>query len=126
MPPLVQAAVLLMVAAFALYTAGVWAAVLGRRLRPWHAGLFWLGFLTDASGTELMRRFAGGFHWSLHTATGAAALLLMLAHALWATRELVTGDEQRLRTFHRISITVWSIWLVPFITGLMLGGRRGH
>jgi len=124
MPPLVRAAVFLMFAAFALYTCGVWAVFLGRQLRPWHAALFWLGFLSDSAGTELMRRLAGGFHWSLHTATGAAALLLMLGHALWATTVLLRGAEERLRTFHRISITVWTIWLIPFVTGLILG-RRG-
>ena len=126
MPPVVRAAVLLMVAAFALYTCGVWAVFLSKHLRPWHAWLFWLGFLSDASGTELMREFAGGFHWSLHTATGAVALLLMLVHALWATRVLMNGAERPLRTFHRISITVWSIWLIPFVSGLILGGRRVH
>jgi len=125
MPPVVLAAVLLMFAAFTLYSVGVWAVVLARRLRPWHAGLFWAGFLLDTTGTELMRRLAGGFQWSLHTATGAAALILMLGHALWATLVLIKRDEQALRTFYRISITVWTIWLIPFVTGLLLGRRRG-
>lgn len=115
-----------MIAAFALYSFGVWAVFFGRHLRPWHAVLFWLGFLSDSAGTEIMRRLAGGFHWSLHTATGAAALLLMLGHALWATTVLLRREERPLRTFHRISITVWAIWLIPFVTGLILGRRRGH
>jgi uncharacterized repeat protein (TIGR03987 family) len=126
MPPLVKAAVLLMIAAFALYSSGVWAAFLTSRLRPWHAGLFWLGFLSDTAGTELMRRLAGGFHWTLHTATGAIALLLMLGHAVWATIVLVNRAERRIRTFHRVSITVWAIWLIPFVSGLILGRRMGH
>src|SRR5665647_2448006 len=79
MPPQVRAAVVLMIAAFALYSSGVWAVFLTRRLRPWHASLFWLGFLSDTAGTELMRRLAGGFHWTFHTATGGVALLLMLS-----------------------------------------------
>lgn len=124
MPPVVLAAVSLMFAAFALYSLGVWAAVIAKHLRPWHAGMFWSGFVLDSAGTELMRRMAGGFHWSLHTATGAAALLLMFTHAVWATIVLLRRDERALRTFHRISIVVWSIWLIPFITGLILGGRR--
>jgi uncharacterized repeat protein (TIGR03987 family) len=126
MPPQVRAAVVLMIAAFALYSSGVWAVFLTRRLRPWHAGLFWLGFLSDTAGTELMRRLAGGFHWTLHTATGGVALLLMLAHAVWATIVLMNRAERPIRTFHRVSITVWAIWLIPFVTGLILGHRRAH
>ena len=97
MPPLVRAAVVLMIAAFAFYSFGVWAVFLTRRLRPWHAGLFWLGFLSDTAGTELMRRLAGGFHWTLHTATGGVALLLMLAHAVWATIVLINRAERPIR-----------------------------
>jgi uncharacterized repeat protein (TIGR03987 family) len=123
MPAVVLAAVVLMFAAFALYSLGVWAVVLTKHLRPWHAGLFWAGFILDSAGTELMRRLAGGFQWSLHTATGAAALFLMFAHAVWASLVLARRDERALRTFHRISITVWVIWLIPFVTGLILGAR---
>jgi uncharacterized repeat protein (TIGR03987 family) len=114
-----------MSAAFALYSLGVWAVVLTRHLRLWHASLFWAGFILDAAGTELMRRLGGGFHWNLHTATGAAALVLMLMHAGWASIVLIRRDERALRTFHRISITVWAVWLIPFVTGLILGRRRG-
>ena len=126
MPTVVVVAVALMFAAFTLYSVGVWAVVLSRRLRPWHAGCFWAGFLLDTAGTDIMRRLAGGIHWSLHTATGVAALLLMLLHALWATRVLIRGDDRALLGFHRISLTVWGIWLIPFVTGLILGGRHGR
>lgn len=125
MPPVVRAAVLLMIAALGFYSAGVWGAFAAKRLRPWHLACFWAGFLADGAGTEMMRRLAGGLYWSLHTATGAAALLLMLGHAVWASVVLLRRDEHTLRTFHRISITVWSIWLIPFISGMLLGrGRR--
>jgi uncharacterized repeat protein (TIGR03987 family) len=125
MPPIVRTAVLLMIAALTFYSVGVWAAVLGQRLRPWHVALFWLGLLADSGGTELMRRLAGGFHWNLHTATGAAALALMLTHAVWASAVLRPEDESRLRTFPRVSMVVWTIWLIPFGTGLLLGAHRG-
>jgi uncharacterized repeat protein (TIGR03987 family) len=124
MPPIVRAAVLLMFGAFTLYSVGVWAVVLTRHLRPWHAGLFWTGFFLDSAGTELMRRLAGGFQWNLHTATGTAALLLMLGHALLASAALLRREEHTLRTFYRVSITVWAIWLIPFISGLILGRRH--
>ena len=126
MPPVVRTAILLMFGAFASYSFGVWAVALTRHLRAWHAGFFWIGFLLDTIGTELMRQLAGGFQWTLHTVTGAAALLLMFAHALWATIVLARRRERALRTFHGLSLTVWGIWLIPFVTGLILGSHRGH
>lgn len=125
MPRVVLAALALMFTAFTLYSVGVGAVVLTKRLRPWHAGCYWTGVLLDSAGTELMRRLAGGLRWNLHTATGAAALSLMLLHAAWASIVLIRHDERALRTFHRISLTVWVIWLVPFITGLLIGRHRG-
>ena len=125
MPALVRAAVLLMVAALTFYTVGVWSGVISGRLRPWHAGMFWAGLLCDATGTDLMRRLAGGLHWNLHTGTGLAALLLMLTNALWATVVLVRRDESAQRLFPRGSIIVWGLWLIPFVTGMVLGRRRG-
>jgi uncharacterized repeat protein (TIGR03987 family) len=124
MPSVVIAAVALMLAAFICYSIGVWGSILGRQLQSWHALLFWCGFVLDSAGTEIMRHLAGGFHLSLHTGTGIAALGLMLLHALWATIVLLRGDEARLKGFHRISLTVWLIWLVPFVTGLVIGARR--
>jgi len=126
MPPLVKVAVAFMFAAFALYSIGVWSATLTRRLEPWHAVLFWLGFASDTTGTELMRRMAGGFRWEFHTATGMLALLLMFGHAVWATAVLARRQESQMRTFHRTSLVVWTIWLIPFVTGLVLGSRRGR
>ena len=70
-----------------------------------------------------MRQMAGGFRWGFHTATGGLALLLMLLHALWATLVLARGTESQLRAFHRTSLVVWLIWLIPFVTGLILGAR---
>ena len=59
------------------------------------------------------------------TATGALALLLLLVHAAWATAVLLQHKEPRLRSFHRTSLTVWLIWLIPFVTGLIMGRRSG-
>lgn len=124
MPAIVRLAMLLMTVALTAYSVGVWSERLAGRLEPWHAGLFWLGFLADSAGTELMRRLAGGVQLNLHTATGALALLLMLVHALWATGVLLRRDERAIRTFHRVSVVVWGIWLVPFATGMFIGLGR--
>jgi len=123
MPPLVRAALLLMLAAFTFYSIGVWSERFAGFLRPWHTVMFWIGFLCDTSGTEAMRQIVGRFALSFHMATGITALLLMFAHAVWATIVLARRDERWIRTFHRVSVVVWAIWLVPFVTGLYLGGR---
>ena len=123
MPPLVRAALLLMLAAFTFYSIGVWSERFAGFLRPWHTVMFWIGFLCDTSGTEAMPVAMWKLSSNRPTICRIAALLLMFAHAAWATIVLARRDERSIRTFHRISVVVWAIWLVPFVTGLYLGGR---
>jgi uncharacterized repeat protein (TIGR03987 family) len=123
---MVRAAVLLMISALSCYTVGVWGARFSARLRPWQVGLFWLGLFADVTGTELMRRLAGGFRWGLHSATGAAALTLMVINAVWATRVLLRRDERALTTYSRVATLIWLIWLVPFVSGMLLARGSGR
>ncbi len=64
-----------------------------------------------------MEKIAGGINFSFHTITGGAALILMLVHAIWATVVLVKKDQNMIAKFHKFSIIVWVIWLIPFFTG---------
>jgi len=109
--------------ALAFYSLGVWAERIARYLRPWHVAAFWTGFAFDVSGTWAMHRLAKGPFdiLELHTLTGQIALWLMLIHAIWATRTVMAGSEQVRAGFHRYSIVVWLIWLVPYIGGMYLG-----
>jgi len=125
MNPMVRAAVSLMVAALTFYSIGVWSERWTARLAPWHVVMFWLGFVCDTVGTDLMRRLAGGFQFNLHSLTGALALGLMLGHAVWASAVLTRHDERAKATFHRVSVAVWCVWLVPFITGMIIGRHLG-
>jgi uncharacterized repeat protein (TIGR03987 family) len=52
--------------------------------------------------------------------TGVLAILLMVIHAVWATVVLVLKDERAITTFHRFSVVVWAIWLVPYFTGFFV------
>ena len=79
----------------------------------------------DVAGTLAMHALAEG-RFDLrdsHTLTGQIALWLMLAHAIWATRVSRSGSEEARRGFHRYSLVVWLIWLVPYIGGMILGMR---
>lgn len=118
----------LMTSAFVFYTTGVWAERAARDIRPWHLVLFWLGLVCDTLGTELMldiqRQIGRITDWT-HTITGALALSLMLGHAVWATFVWWRGHERARREFHRYSLVVWAIWLIPYFWGMVVGITRG-
>ena len=83
---------------------------------------FWTGFMFDVSGTLVMHKMAGGKFNILepHTLTGQIALWLMLGHAIWATIVIRIGRESMLVKFHRFSLFVWLVWLVPYFGGMFL------
>ena len=66
----------------------------------------------------------GGFKLNFHGITGVLAIVLMMFHALWATVVLWKKDEKLMKEFHRFSITVWLIWLIPFVSGAIFGMIR--
>jgi len=119
------AATVLITLALAFYSLGVWSERFARYLKPWHVVAFWTGFAFDVSGTGLMHVLAEG-RFDLrdpHTLTGQIALWLMLAHAIWATRVVRTGSEEARSGFHRYSVFVWLVWLVPYFGGMALAMR---
>ncbi|MCK5447135.1 MAG: TIGR03987 family protein [Gemmatimonadetes bacterium] len=109
--------------ALVFYSLGVWAERLAHYLKPWHVVAFWVGFAFDLSGTWAMHQLAEGPFDILeaHTFTGQIALWLMLIHAIWATWVASTGSEEARQGFHRYSLVVWLIWLIPYISGMYLG-----
>ncbi|GAB4180070.1 MAG: HsmA family protein [Calditrichia bacterium] len=113
--------------ALIFYSIGVWAERIARYLKKWHLFFFWGGLVFDISGTYAMHLLAEGVFdiTEPHTLTGQIALWGMLIHAVWATRVVRTGSEESRRTFHRYSILVWIIWLIPYFGGMMLG-MKGH
>ena len=120
LPVLLPYSIVAMILALTLYSIGVWGEKLVGRLRPWQLWFFWLGFACDTTGTTLMGRIAGKFDLDVHGLTGLAAILLMALHAAWATVALALKQERVITHFHRFSVTVWTLWLIPFVTGLVL------
>ena len=106
--------------ALVFYTIGVWSERLAGRLKPWHLVFFWLGLVCDTVGTGMMFDFAGGLTFDVHGLTGLLAILLMLVHAIWATVVLARRDERWIRDFHKFSIVVWAIWLVPYFSPMVM------
>jgi uncharacterized repeat protein (TIGR03987 family) len=126
MPSTVLISLILITTALILYSLGVWAERIARYLKTWHVAAFWLGFSFDISGTLAMHLIAKGpFNiFELHTLTGQIALWLMFFHAVWATRVVVKNNQKLRLSFHRLSIFVWMVWLVPYIGGVFIGMNR--
>ena len=111
-------AVICMNLALLFYTIGVWSEKRQGELKRWHLIVFYTGLVFDTIGTIVMGQIAsGGFKLNFHGITGLLAILLMLLHALWATIVLIKNDESMKIKFHKFSILVWFIWLIPFISG---------
>lgn len=106
--------------ALIFYTIGVWSERLQGKLKAWHLVFFWLGLVCDTWGTGLMLELAGGLTADVHGITGVIAIVLMLIHAVWATIVLVRKDEQWIKNFHKFSIVVWLIWLIPYFSPMFL------
>ena len=126
-------AIALISLALLAYTAGVWTEHRTGLLRPWHVATFAVGLTFDATGTWVMSRLAGqtaatgqsvssselgGALSSGMAVTGAAALGLMAAHLGWALVVLWRGRPRELAAFHTLSLGVWGVWLVPYVTGM--------
>ena len=109
--------------ALVFYSIGVWSERLARILKPKHLSFFWAGFVFDTTGTTLMTIMATtmntGNFIDIHAVMGVLAIVLMLLHAIWATVTLISGNEKRLRSFHRLSLVVWAFWLVPYCIGFI-------
>jgi uncharacterized repeat protein (TIGR03987 family) len=117
---------ILITLALVFYSTGIWAERFAKYLKGWHVVMFWIGFIFDVSGTAAMTRLAKhSFNlMELHTLTGQVALWLMLIHALWATYVVRNGSEMSRKKFHRYSLIVWLIWLVPYFGGMIMGMSR--
>lgn len=110
----------IMGAALIFYTIGVWAERIQGRLKLWHLILFIFGLICDTWGTGIMFRFSEGMLFSLHGITGLLAIILMFIHAAWALIVLIKKDENMISKFHRFSIFVWIVWLIPYLSPMFV------
>jgi uncharacterized repeat protein (TIGR03987 family) len=107
--------------ALVFYSIGVWSERISGKLKPWHLAFFWLGFVCDTWGTGMMIDLAGGLTTDIHGLTGLIAIILMLVHALWATLVIIRKDDQWIYSFHKFSVVVWGIWLIPYFSPMIIG-----
>ena len=121
-------ALIIITLALVFYTIGVFGERVLRNLKMQHVVLFYLGLVCDAIGTGIMTRMAlsvadvpTAMFGSVHSITGLLAILLMLFHAIWATIVVVRNNEKQKQNFHKFSLLVWMIWLIPYSIGAFEG-----
>ncbi len=114
---------ILITLALVFYSTGVWAERYSKYLRTWHVYAFWTGFAFDVSGTLAMGKLSENPFdlLDLHTLTGQIAIWLMLVHAIWATYVVQKKQEKRRLEFHKYSLFVWLVWLIPYLGGMIMG-----
>ena len=117
---LILISVISMILALISYSIGVWGEKLSGNLKPWNLVFFWIGLTFDTTGTTIMGIMSKHFVLNVHGVTGLTAIVLMIFHALWATYILIKKNEKLAKDFHKFSLVVWSIWLIPFFTGMIL------
>ena len=118
---------ILITLALVFYTIGVWSERIQGELKWWQVGAFALGFAADTSGTLLMSAIArsdgpSGLEGSpilaqLMAISGVVALVLMGLHLAWAVVVMIRNKPAERKSFHKFSLVVWTIWLVPYFTG---------
>ena len=129
MPKLLIPAIIFITAALIFYTIGVWGENRAKVLKKKHVVIFWLGLLCDTLGTFTMSRIAVAgtdkgitpIQLLIHQSTGTLAIVLMLIHAVWATFIITRGSEKAKAVFHKFSVIVWIIWLIPYFAGMYIG-----
>jgi uncharacterized repeat protein (TIGR03987 family) len=113
-------AVIVINLALIFYSIGVWSERIAGKLKPWHLVFFCLGLICDTWGTALMFEMVGGLTYDIHGLSGLLAILLMAIHAIWAAIVLIRKDENMINNFHKFSVLVWFIWLIPYSSPMVL------
>ena len=116
-------AVIFMSFALLFYSYAVFS---GRRegLHRKHLIVFGIGLFFDYLGTNQMNLFAQAFGKApeIHNLTGILSLAGMAFHFLLALVASLLQQAERInRTFHRVSLTIYSLWLAAFVSGAISG-----
>ena len=114
------AAVIVINLALLFYSIGVWSERFQGRLKFWHTAFFWLGLICDTWGTGMMFEYVGGMSYDIHGYSGLLAIVLMFIHAVWATLVLLRRNDNMIVNFHKFSVFVWLVWLIPYFSPMVL------
>lgn len=120
-------AVVTITLALIFYTIGVLGERRSGTLKKFHVITFWFGLIFDSLGTFTMSKITeSGIAKAtssqfLHGLSGGVAIALMFVHAIWATAVIYKNDSNKKKVFHKFSIVVWLVWLIPYFLGMFMG-----
>jgi len=120
------AAIIFLTIAWICYSIGIIVESSSGILKPWHVKLFWLGLLFELTGATLMFILGKGEVYPIHMIVGAIALALIIFHNILASIIIKAGNTMFLKCFPKFSLTVYLIWLIAFITGMIIGMKQDH
>jgi uncharacterized repeat protein (TIGR03987 family) len=106
-----------------------WAVFSGRRhgLQTRHLIVFGIGLACDYIGTGDMNRLTVNFDQALewHYIIGSLSLTGMAFHFLLALVATTLGKTAVAnRVFHRVSLIIYTCWLITFTSGAIYGMLR--
>ncbi len=124
MPTLLLYGVYLFTLALVFYSISVWAGWFAKRLKLWHIYVFLIGLFTDYVATVLTYISIGSIVFTPHAILGFLSIFLMTIHVIWAIIVYRAGKEDSITTFHKLSLVVWSIWMLSYLSGAYLGAVK--
>ncbi len=121
---LVKTAIILFSLALVCYSAGVISELMIGVLKPWHVRLFWLGFLFEVIGAIIMFILGRGELYPIHMLVGGIALALIIIHNILASIVIKTGITTLAAIFPKVSLSIYIVWLIAFVTGVIIGMKQ--
>ena len=125
MKPIILISVVSITTALILYTIAVWRNWRVKLLTTAQIVLLWFGLAADILATQMMGlSIEGDIVWDFHTISGYTGLVLMALLAVTGSWAKWSGREALLTSFHRLAIPVWIIWVISYMTGVIIGMQR--
>jgi uncharacterized repeat protein (TIGR03987 family) len=105
--------------ALIIYTIAIWSERKRKTLLFWHAIMFSIGFVFDASGTFMMYKLGGSkIRFGFHDILGYIALLLMFLNAIGAIFILCKKNKESTKEFYKFGVFSWVVWAISYVVGM--------
>lgn len=119
-----------MILSLVFYTLGVIGERKSKSINKVNIILFWLGFICISIGIYFISGIVQSSIESTDIATSMLqslvsmiSVFIMLFHCVWGSWALIRNNESQQKIFHKYSLIIWIVWLVPYLISIMLAIR---